>query len=863
MASISHALFILVLALVCIRGVDAAQCIKGRYSANGQDGGVPTACTDCTLGYTTVGAGTVGTSNAVCTLCVAGYGSTNAGVTCNLCIAGSTYSPSEGTVSCRSCDANHDSCTRTAPGTCKAGYYGTAATNTCTPCSIGTYKAAAGDHNTESAVCLACGNDYWTVGTGSSTHDHCIVCPHGTFSATGQGTSAETGCTPCGTGYSTAVRGVTGADTTACDLCTAGYGGYYTGGSSGLACMPCSAGLTWKADTQDKSIACRPCDYHADSCTVTDPGTCAAGYYGTAAVNSCKACRGGTYKALAGDEDTEANVCLDVGVNNCASNDNINCIGYTGTEKNKAGTFAVACASPKYADAADSTLCSSTVTWNPNDVEMTFGLSPLKNVTVIGPIDADTTYYSGWSVNVTSRSNGRIYQGANNDGDEVGHFRLKLYIDTADYGELSGTSECIRLGMPGDGATAILKETMVSGTDGINTYDFRLEDIVTVKTKKFFLETSSTDVTNSYVFTVDGKQPRSVNAYMMKRNCTLPQVVGQWDDPVRWDTGLVPALVDDVVIPANSGVIQLNGDVTVRSLTTNGGLINGGFTYCPSDWMMNPTTNPSTKCYKKFETPQSFDDAEVTCRTSSLGSMDSHLVQISDRKELGVVQRLCRGGIGTIVTRAGCWIGLSDPQGIGQYSWLQPETVRNNTFRDWRRYEYNNHTFSEGQPTNGELCVQMVPWQGDALISEQGSFNDIACKLEKPFVCQIFAKTQRYTVTVSGTTTLNGGGIKQGQISMMGTSHITDFYAWRGSNLLIKSSAQAGTDCTIHKLLLEDGSSFGVETNVTIETSGEAYIGEFRDLQDADSILQMQAYLFMEAGVTWNRNEFETKFETN
>lgn len=485
----------------------------------------------------------------------------------------------------------------------------------------------------------------------------------------------------------------------------------------------------------------------------------------------------------------------------------------------------------------------ATVTYLADDVKILFG-----NVTLHGPTNNRTLTNSGWQMNVTTLSNGRIYQ-----KEEKGHFKLKFYLNTVDYGSLSGVTECIRIGSKSADVRQQVLDTNVTGSDGVNNYNYRLSQLMTAKVKKFF-DPASSDGTgpmaytkNNYLIIVDGTQQTSFNAYIMRSTCTKPRVVGSWEDPTRWDTGSVPTAADDVVVPAAAGVITLRSDAVISSLETHGGMLQADVSSCPDDWTPNPTMNPSTKCYKKFESPMlDFDAAEYACKTSGLGSMDSHLVQISDAEELLVVQRLCRGQPDTPITRTGCWLGLSDPKGEGKYAWLQPETVRNNTFRDWRRYEYNNHTFSESLPTNGELCVQMIPWQGDALIKEQGSFNDVACKLQKPYVCQIFAQTKRYSITVTGSTLLNGGGIWGGRLELLATANLQDFYGWRGSSIHIAETAIGLNQLT--RVLLEDGSSLLIDANVT--TSAAAYVGESRDIQASDSILQMQNVLTI-GNVTW------------
>ena len=54
--------------------------------------------------------------------------------------------------------------------------------------------------------------------------------------------------------------------------------------------------------------------------------------------------------------------------------------------------------------------------------------------------------------------------------------------------------------------------------------------------------------------------------------------------------------------------------------------------------------------------PLSFFEAEQACQVAS-GTSDGHLVQISNEKELRLIQRLCRHKIAQF---SGCCIGLRD-----------------------------------------------------------------------------------------------------------------------------------------------------------------------------------------------------------
>jgi hypothetical protein len=221
----------------------------------------------------------------------------------------------------------------------------------------------------------------------------------------------------------------------------------------------------------------------------------------------------------------------------------------------------------------------------------------------------------------------------------------------------------------------------------------------------------------------------------------------------------------------------------------------------------------------------SFSDAETFCRRTV--STDSRLVQISSYNELSYVQRMCRGdAVPTSAAnanvpesparRGGCWIGLQMSAATQEFEWLTQEfttqTVSKTVFRNWRRAEPNNHTFSEGQSTSGELCTILVPWQEDPLIVEEGSWNDVACNLLKPAVCQASFATVRYTLTVSaGTTAIRNGAFEGGYLTLKGQSLIGSFSLFRSATLLLAAPSYLFADIPLH-----DGSHLIVNTTARV-----------------------------------------------
>jgi hypothetical protein len=234
------------------------------------------------------------------------------------------------------------------------------------------------------------------------------------------------------------------------------------------------------------------------------------------------------------------------------------------------------------------------------------------------------------------------------------------------------------------------------------------------------------------------------------------------------------------------------------------------------------------KCYRLIENKLSFADAQRYCQESV--SSDSRLVEITDYNELSVVQRICRGdsvpvstsniGVSKSPARAsGCWIGLQMSSQSGQFEWLAQafakQTVQNTVFRDWRWNEPNNHTFSEGQSTSGELCTILVPWQEDPLIKEHGSWNDVACKLLKPAVCQANFPTHRFSLNVSGSAVILNGNFEGGYLNLRSDSLLGSLSLFRSAFLSLSAPTTASM-VVVGDIHLLDGSHLIMNASVYV-----------------------------------------------
>lgn len=194
---------------------------------------------------------------------------------------------------------------------------------------------------------------------------------------------------------------------------------------------------------------------------------------------------------------------------------------------------------------------------------------------------------------------------------------------------------------------------------------------------------------------------------------------------------------------------------------------------------------------------------------------------------------------------------MTDRRGDGDFDWIQPLAVGSTSsssssttdddqweggsssssmFQDWRRFEPNNQSLSEGRPSppeaGGERCASLVPWQEDPLIQEQGSWNDYSCTALKPFICQMFGSTSRHQLQVLQDVYLHGGAMEGGVLQTgAGSTSVLQFTMRRGGKILISSPTISSSTTIIDQLLLIDGSSCIIMESQVQLLSG-AFIGE-------------------------------------
>jgi hypothetical protein len=240
---------------------------------------------------------------------------------------------------------------------------------------------------------------------------------------------------------------------------------------------------------------------------------------------------------------------------------------------------------------------------------------------------------------ITIESNDVIYDG---DG---GHFRIEFFIVIVGVGEGFGQSTCITLGSSQKVVANTIASTLlnmtISNDANIYTRMYPFSDFADVNVKKYF---NSTSLKTTYRFTYSSTYKiGSFLAWSSLSGCFSPRTIGSWSNPKRWSNGSVPSTGDTAIIPAGSGVIALDSNVSLANLIMEGGMLLSYSTSCPPGWKFNSLDSSPNKCYRMSNYSSTFAEADESCSESGQTSkIDGHLVEIRSYSELELVKRLCR-----------------------------------------------------------------------------------------------------------------------------------------------------------------------------------------------------------------------------
>lgn len=219
---------------------------------------------------------------------------------------------------------------------------------------------------------------------------------------------------------------------------------------------------------------------------------------------------------------------------------------------------------------------SATISWNSDQITLT---------------STQTPNFTRYDLEVDVSSNGMIYD------DELGNFRLvvesannkgNLYMGQTDCLFVSSTVPTLQKSLN----NLRLNLVHISGNETSQAW-YRTQDLFLVDVKRFFYRddyTAARPFKTSFQvgFTHRSNVMRTVTVAVSQQGCLPMRTVGEWGDYHRWSGQTVPTEDDDVTFTAGAGVIVMDSDVKIHSLSMNGGHIVNYKTYCPRGWSVEP-----------------------------------------------------------------------------------------------------------------------------------------------------------------------------------------------------------------------------------------------------------------------------------
>jgi hypothetical protein len=171
-----------------------------------------------------------------------------------------------------------------------------------------------------------------------------------------------------------------------------------------------------------------------------------------------------------------------------------------------------------------------------------------------------------------------------------GHYKVSFDLyNTRLRARLAGDSACVNLRSPATEAQAVLGATMLS-EESNRTNTARADSLMNINVLNFG---DGGHHASRNVYTelhMEGIDSFDLRAKFSFTECLPIRTIGLWTDVHKWQNGVVPTALDDVEIPAGSGVIDLSAasasaaSLTVRGLRMSGGEIIAQSSGCFQNW---------------------------------------------------------------------------------------------------------------------------------------------------------------------------------------------------------------------------------------------------------------------------------------
>ncbi|RYH01486.1 hypothetical protein EON65_48350 [archaeon] len=177
--------------------------------------------------------------------------------------------------------------------------------------------------------------------------------------------------------------------------------------------------------------------------------------------------------------------------------------------------------------------------------------------------------------NITA--NGDFYE--NKDG---GHFQLRISLVQGSV-VLYAQSDCLYAYESQDYFSSQIAQTPISYYVNDLPLGFTTKDYFDVSGSKY--ESGAGDHIVSFVLALTPtKNMQAANFTLSTTGCRKLRTGSSWSNAKRWQGGVVPTAADDVTLPVDSGVIIMDGNVTLKSLVVYDATIVGHKTQCSRTW---------------------------------------------------------------------------------------------------------------------------------------------------------------------------------------------------------------------------------------------------------------------------------------